>query len=263
MQQLGGRATYIEPSLEFPAAFSSNWDFGDTDTGLTLLPVHKDSQAVIGRQRPLILCLFTRMKTFIITVCLIGALLANPISYDSTASETTEEDSDLVLSVSVSQSAENDTTELQSPETSSESSESVESTSEDNTSEESDSESDENSNSMGETRDDSMGSEENVRKNLIEVIPDNLEESTEAPTVETTTAETTSDSSESTSETSETSESSESNETGRINIADCVNATESCESDEYFFQGIGDNGLYAVDNLMAPDDGERELQLRR
>lgn len=102
-------------------------------------------------------------------------------------------------------------------------------------------------------------------QNLIEVIPDNLgtEESTEAPTVETPTAETTSDSSESTSETSETSESSESNETRRINVADCVNATESCESDEYFFQGIGDDGLYAVDNLMAPDDGERELQLRR
>lgn len=93
------------------------------------------------------------------------------------------------------------------------------------------------------------------------MIPDSLgtEESTEAPTVETPTD----DSSESTSETSETSESSESNETGRINVADCVNATESCESDEYFFQGIGDDGLYAVDNLMAPDDGERELQLRR
>lgn len=105
-------------------------------------------------------------------------------------------------------------------------------------------------------------------QNLIEVIPDSLgtEESTEAPSVETPTDETTaatSDSSESTSETSETSESSESNETGRINIADCVNATESCESDEYFFQGIGDDGLHTVDNLMAPDDGERELQLRR
>lgn len=46
--------TYIEPSLEFPAAFprwaTSNWDFGDSDTGLTLLPVHKDSQAVIELQ---------------------------------------------------------------------------------------------------------------------------------------------------------------------------------------------------------------------
>lgn len=89
------------------------------------------------------------------------------------------------------------------------------------------------------------------------------EESTEAPTVEPPTDDTTSESSESTSETSETSESSESSETGRINIADCANATESCESDEYFFQGIGDDGLYTVDNLMAPDDGERELHLRR
>uniref|UniRef100_A0A674N1F6 Secretory calcium-binding phosphoprotein 1 n=1 Tax=Takifugu rubripes TaxID=31033 RepID=A0A674N1F6_TAKRU len=208
------------------------------------------------------------MKDFIITVCLIGALLANPISYDSTASETTEEDSDLVGSATSSHTpmfTQNHRTDAASPETSSESSESVESTSEDNTSEESDSESDENSNPMGETRDDSMGSEENVRKNLIEVIPDNLgtEESTEAPTVETPTAETTAATSDSSESTSETSESSESNETRRINIADCVNATESCESDEYFFQGIGDDGLYTVDNLMAPDDGERELQLRR
>lgn len=100
-------------------------------------------------------------------------------------------------------------------------------------------------------------------QNLIEVMPDSLgtEESTEAPTVEAPTDETTS--SESSESTSETSESSESNETGRINVADCVNATESCESDEYFFQGIGDDGLHTVDNLMAPDDGERELQLRR
>lgn len=147
---------------------------------------------------------------------------------------------------------------------------------------------------MGETRDDSMSSEENVRKvrrsatlsstgaqrhisdrseldlgffffqNLIEVIPDNLtEESTEAPLVDDPTEETaTTDSSES-EDTSETSETSESSETGRGQVADCSNSTESCESDEYFFQGIGDDGLYTVDNLMAPDEGERELQLRR
>lgn len=104
-----------------------------------------------------------------------------------------------------------------------------------------------------------------IFQNLIEVIPDSLgtEESTEAPTVETPPDEATAATSDSSESTSETSESSESNESGRINIADCVNATESCESDEYFFQGIGDDGLHTVDNLMAPDDGERELQLRR
>lgn len=104
-----------------------------------------------------------------------------------------------------------------------------------------------------------------IFQNLIEVIPDNLgtEESTEAPLVENTTEETPVDTTDSSESTSESSESSESNETGQINTVDCVNATESCESDEYFFQGIGDDGLYTVDNLMAPDDGERELQLRR
>lgn len=107
-------------------------------------------------------------------------------------------------------------------------------------------------------------------QNLIEVIPDSLvtEESTEAPPVDQPTDETTTDSSESdetseTSETSESSESSESSERGQVPPVDCGNSTESCESDEYFFQGIGDDGLYTVDNLMAPDEGERELHLRR
>lgn len=96
------------------------------------------------------------------------------------------------------------------------------------------------------------------------MIPDELgtDETTEAPPVEDPTDATT-DSSES-DETSETSEtSSESSEAGPVNVVECSNSTESCESDEYFFQGIGDDGLYTVDNLMAPDDGERELQLRR
>lgn len=103
-------------------------------------------------------------------------------------------------------------------------------------------------------------------QNLIEVIPDNLvtEESTEAPLVDNPTETATTESSESdeTSETSETSESSESREMGQVKT-DCVNSTESCESDEYFFQGIGDDGLYTVDNLMAPDERRREFQLRR
>lgn len=54
MQYLGCGVTYIEPSLEFPAAFphcaASNWELGDTDTGLTLPPVNKDNQALIDLQ---------------------------------------------------------------------------------------------------------------------------------------------------------------------------------------------------------------------
>lgn len=54
MQYLGCGVTYIEPSLEFPTAFprcaASNWELGDTDTGLTLLPVNKDNQALIDLQ---------------------------------------------------------------------------------------------------------------------------------------------------------------------------------------------------------------------
>lgn len=54
MQHLGCGVTYIEPSLEFPAAFprcaASNWELGDTGTGLTLLPVNKDNQALIDPQ---------------------------------------------------------------------------------------------------------------------------------------------------------------------------------------------------------------------
>lgn len=89
----------------------------------------------------------------------------------------------------------------------------------------------------------------------------------------------TSDSSESTSsesnETNETSESSdasksseESNESDssepeQIKTQDCVNGTQSCESDEYFFTDVGDDAHYSVDNLMVPDEDERELSLRR
>lgn len=96
------------------------------------------------------------------------------------------------------------------------------------------------------------------------MVPDSTssEESTEAPPVNPT-DETTSSSSESDSnETDETSESSESSEMGQIQT-DCGNATESCESEEYFFQGIGDDGQFSVGNLLAPDESERELHLKR
>lgn len=93
----------------------------------------------------------------------------------------------------------------------------------------------------------------------------------------------TSDSSESTisqstesSESNETSEDSDSSDASKsaedsnasdsaelTQMKDCVNGTQSCESDEYFFQDIGDDAHYSVDNLMVPDDDERELILRR
>lgn len=106
---------------------------------------------------------------------------------------------------------------------------------------------------------------------MVEAVPDQLsaeDNSTESdssleenPTNVTEVMAAPSDSSES----SETSESSESSEMGQIHTKDCVNGTQSCESDsdEYFFQGIGDDSNFIVDSLMAPDDGDRELHLRR
>ncbi|XP_054897208.1 secretory calcium-binding phosphoprotein 1 isoform X1 [Poeciliopsis prolifica] len=116
------------------------------------------------------------MKLIIITFCLIGAAFANPISHNILVS--TESESNSTESLSVLESSENNTSELQSSEenTSNQSSESesVESISEDKTSEESDSQSDESDgmDSMAETKDNSMGSEENVRKqSWVRVFP--------------------------------------------------------------------------------------------
>ncbi|XP_028445112.1 secretory calcium-binding phosphoprotein 1 [Perca flavescens] len=245
------------------------------------------------------------MKFTIMMLCLIGAVFANPISYNA-VSESNELDSNSTESLSVSQSSENDTSELQSSEESASSqsqssqseSESLESTSEDKTSEESNSQSDEDDGTytMTETRDDSMGSEENVRKSWVRVFAsvvkvlsaednsstevkgksDHLTEkqptdtstsgtNTNLPLVEnptdsadTSESVTASDSSDSTS-----SESSESNETSEASDSNCVNGTQSCESEEYLFQDIGDDAHYSVDNLMVPDEDERELSLRR
>ncbi|KAF3687699.1 hypothetical protein EXN66_Car003371 [Channa argus] len=263
-----------------------------------------------------------RMKVAVITFCLIGAVFANPTE-----------------SLSISQSSEKDTSELQSSDktTSNESSESVSIESEDTTSEESNSQSDEDDQltSMAETRDNSMSSEENVRKRLVQVFasvakvisvednsstevkgqPEHLSsELTEkqltstSSTVkqktktlqghtnlhlagnptgssETTSTDTsditavtaaTSDSSESSSsESLETSDSSDesksaedsnasdSTELALIKTENCVNGTQSCESEEQFFQNMGDDDHYSVDNLMMPDEDERELSLRR
>lgn len=113
-----------------------------------------------------------------------------------------------------------------------------------------------------------------VRQNLILELSDNLgsisseENSTESSSLELTggpsnTSDVTATSSESTSsESNETSEASDSAESNQIQAPDCVNGTASCESEEYFLQGIGDDGHAAVDHLMVPDDDERELSLR-
>uniref|UniRef100_A0A665TM41 Uncharacterized protein n=1 Tax=Echeneis naucrates TaxID=173247 RepID=A0A665TM41_ECHNA len=75
----------------------------------------------------------------------------------------------------------------------------------------------------------------------------------------------TSDSSDSSdaSKSTEDSDASDSTEQQQIKINDCVNGTESCESEEDFFQAVGDDPHYYVDNLMVPDEDERELSLRR
>ncbi|KAM4584808.1 secretory calcium-binding phosphoprotein 1 [Odontesthes bonariensis] len=275
------------------------------------------------------------MKVTIITFCLIGSVFANPIFHNALVSS--ELDSNSTESLSVSQSSENSTSELQSSEenTSNQSSESesLESTSEDTTSEESNSESDEHngSDSMAETRDNSMGSEENIRKqswvrvfaSVVKVLsaedntstevkghsdylsneltinqPSHTSTSTKAvpshanlpllnnPTDSSDTASdsadisdstdataATSDSSESTSsesqesnsssESTEASDDSESSELKQVRAKDCVNGTQSCESEEYFLQSIGDDAHFSVDHLMVPDEDDRELRLRR
>ncbi|XP_076585347.1 secretory calcium-binding phosphoprotein 1 [Chaetodon auriga] len=83
-----------------------------------------------------------------------------------------------------------------------------------------------------------------------------------ADTSELPTAATSSESNE-TSETSETSDSSDSSEMQHIRGHDCVNGTQSCESEEYFFQDIGDDGQVSVDAAMVPEEDDREFSLRR
>lgn len=93
-----------------------------------------------------------------------------------------------------------------------------------------------------------------------------------ADTTELTAAassQSTSSESDETSETSETSEASDSSDASdsselqHVKTHDCVNGTQSCESEEDFFQVIGDDTHYSVDHLMVPEEDERELSLRR
>ncbi|MEQ2233245.1 hypothetical protein ILYODFUR_019952 [Ilyodon furcidens] len=273
------------------------------------------------------------MKVIIMTFCLIGAAFANPILHNSLVS--TESESNSTESLSVLESSENNTSELQSSEenTSNQSSESesAESTSEDKTSEESDSQSDENDGmeSMDETKDNSMGSEENVRKQnwvkvfasvvkgasaedntstevkghleslsnelsdkqhtdtktvqirtnqpLLEQSTDSSDtsdsgdvttaasDSTDSTSSESQESQETSDSSDSSaaSKSTEDSNASDSAELEQVRAKDCVNSTQSCESEEYFLQSIGDDAHSPGEHLMVPDEDDRELRLRR
>ncbi|XP_027872910.1 secretory calcium-binding phosphoprotein 1 isoform X1 [Xiphophorus couchianus] len=280
------------------------------------------------------------MKLIIITFCLIGAAFANPILHNILVS--TESESNSTESLSDLESSENNTSELQSSEEStsnqSSESESVESTSEDKTSEESDSQSDESDgmDSMAETKDNSMGSEEIVRKqSWVRVFPSVIKEGsgedntstevtghpgllnnelsgkqpthtkkvqirTKQPLLEKSTdgSDTTSDSADasdssdvsaassdstdsSSSESQESQETSDSNDSSteskstedsnasdsaeleQVRAKNCVNSTQSCESEEYFLQSIGDDAHSPSEHLLVPDEDDRELSLRR
>ncbi|KAF7663995.1 hypothetical protein LDENG_00193650 [Lucifuga dentata] len=116
-----------------------------------------------------------RMKAIIVTFCLIGTIFANPILY-SVILEPNGIGTNMTESLSSSQSSESDTSELQSPEENSSNqsseSESSENTLEDKTSEENDSQSvEDGADSMAETRDNSMSSEENIRKSWVQLFP--------------------------------------------------------------------------------------------
>lgn len=118
----------------------------------------------------------------------------------------------------------------------------------------------------------------NKNLQLVENPIDSSDTASDSSDVTAVTAAT-SDSSESTSsesnETGETSDSSnnsestedsnasDSTELAQITTKDCGNGTQSCESEEHFFQNIGDDAHYSVENLMVPDEDERELSLRR
>lgn len=278
-----------------------------------------------------------RTNAIVVFFCLVCAVFSGPINV-SIDLDSPEQGTNVTEVLLVAQSSGNDTSEIQSS-SESESSESVESESSDNTSEESDSVESNETEFLAETRDDSMGSEENVRKSWVGVFatvvqdnsvednstevkgqPEILSKAVEKQTMEPPTAkafkhssnaklalvhkatgggESSSESAESShtllmtatvdssqsvsSESNETSseseasdsasESAQSSESSEEDSSDsdsaelspvtrCVNGTQSCESEEYFFQDIGDDANYSVDNLMVPDEDERELSLR-
>uniref|UniRef100_A0A3B3BNU2 Uncharacterized protein n=1 Tax=Oryzias melastigma TaxID=30732 RepID=A0A3B3BNU2_ORYME len=86
--------------------------------------------------------------------------------------------------------------------------------------------------------------------------------STESNSSESQESDETSDSSDA-SESSKESDESDSAESEQVKAKDCVNGTQSCESEEYFLQSVGDDAHFSVHGLMMPDEENRELSLRR
>uniref|UniRef100_A0A096M5U2 Secretory calcium-binding phosphoprotein 1 n=1 Tax=Poecilia formosa TaxID=48698 RepID=A0A096M5U2_POEFO len=230
-------------------------------------------------------------------------------SSESESVESTSEDkvsSFQTESLSVLESSENNTSELQiqssEENTSNQSSESesVESTSEDKNlakdfkqrtffdvtdNEKLGDNGEEWMDSMAETKDNSMGSEENVRKSWVRVFPSIIEgasgedntstevtghpaaasDSTDSSSSsESQESQETSDSNDSStaSKSTEDSNASDSAELEQVRAKNCVNSTQSCESEEYFLQSIGDDAHSPGEHLLVPDEDERELRLR-
>uniref|UniRef100_A0A667WIQ7 Uncharacterized protein n=2 Tax=Myripristis murdjan TaxID=586833 RepID=A0A667WIQ7_9TELE len=94
-------------------------------------------------------------------------------------------------------------------------------------------------------------------------VTDTASESSESTSLESNETSETSDSSDS-SQSSE-SNASDSADVEQLTAKDCLHGADStgCESEEHFFQGIGDDAHPSVDQLMVPDEAERELSLRR
>uniref|UniRef100_A0A3P9JTU2 Uncharacterized protein n=1 Tax=Oryzias latipes TaxID=8090 RepID=A0A3P9JTU2_ORYLA len=89
--------------------------------------------------------------------------------------------------------------------------------------------------------------------------------STESDSSESQESEETSDSSDASKSSKESDESDESDsaESEQFKAKDCVNGTQSCESEEYFVQSVGDDAHFSVHGLMMPDEENMELRLRR
>ncbi|XP_028319337.1 secretory calcium-binding phosphoprotein 1 [Gouania willdenowi] len=211
------------------------------------------------------------MKVIIVVFCLIGAVCAKPIS-QSVVSPSSNFNSNSTESVSTSQSAESNTSENESseeatsiPHSESQSLETTEdrtteesqskSDEDDTTSEESNSQSDEveERDSRDETKDDSMSSEENVRKRWLQVFESVLKIlriGKDSSTGFKALYELQGRDSDSSSITRESTSS---------ELNDCVNGTQSCESEEFFFQSIGDDPQYSLHGLLVPDEDEKDF----
>lgn len=60
-----------------------------------------------------------------------------------------------------------------------------------------------------------------------------------------------------------TEDSNDSNSLEQIHNKNCVNGTQSCESEELFLHSVGDDAHFSVGDLHMPDEDDGELRLRR